>query len=64
MSARHATSAIAAVLAALALAALPGASLAATSVPATRPATAEQPATPCGAVAERIYASEVKSSDA
>ena len=75
MGIRHATSAIAAVLAALALAALPGGALAATPVVPAPPATAEQPATACGAraaevlatsagtVAERIYASEVKSSE-
>jgi hypothetical protein len=74
MSARHATGAIPVALVALALAALPGGSLAATSLPAAPPA-AEQPATACGAgapevlatsagtVAERIYASEVKSSE-
>jgi hypothetical protein len=75
MSARHAASATAAVLAALALAALPGGSLAATAVAPAPTAGAERPAAPCGAraaevlatsagaVAERIYASEVKSSE-
>ncbi len=75
MSARCATGTIAAVLAALALAALPSGSLGAAPTPAAPPAPAEQPAAACGAraaevlatsagtVAERIYASEVKSSE-
>jgi hypothetical protein len=75
MSARHAASATATVLAALALAALPGGSLAAPAVAPVPTAGAERPAAPCGAraaevlatsagaVAERIYASEVKSSE-